>query len=339
MRIRSPHAARALSLVAGSLALSLTLAACGSNEEPAESGPEAQETVDGSTLEARSPLTGELVEGAAPKHPVFVVKIDNTYASSPQVGLSKADLVAEELVEGGDSRLAAFFYSTLPAEVGPVRSSRATDIGIVKPLDGVLVASGGAPATVNRLRAEQITTVTEGGPGFSRSSSRRAPYNLMMDLKALAKATDDQAAPAAYLPWSSDDEDFVGGRPATRIEAQFSGRRTTVWTFGQNGYAMENGYAADGDAFRPDTLVVVKVPVGDAGYTDPAGNPVPESRFAGKGEAFVFHDGEVVRGRWTKKGFAGALELRTQAGPLTLPPGKVWLGLVPNTGGDVRFSG
>src|SRR5690606_20127798 len=117
MRLRSPRAARALALTAGTLALTLGLAACG-GEEKSDAGPEAQETVDGSTLEARSPLTGELIEGAAPKHPVCVVKVDNTASSAPQVGLSKADLVAEQLVEGGDSRLAAFFHSTLPGEVG-----------------------------------------------------------------------------------------------------------------------------------------------------------------------------------------------------------------------------
>ncbi|MDP9820317.1 DUF3048 domain-containing protein [Nocardioides massiliensis] len=337
MRFRSPRAARALALTAGSLAIALTLAACGSNEEP-DDAPEAQETVDGSALEARSPLTGELVEGSAPTNPVFVVKIDNTASAAPQLGLSAADLVAEQLVEGGDSRLAAFFYSELPERVGPVRSSRTTDIGIVKPLDGVLVASGGAPATVNRLRSEQVTTVVEGAPGFSRDSGRRAPYNLMMDLTALAKETGAGSTPAAYLPWGTDEE-FPGARPATTVEAQFSGRRTTTWSFAKGGYTPTNGHAADGDVFRPDTLVVLRVPVGDAGYTDPAGNPVPESRFVGKGEAFVFHGGEVVRGRWTKKGFAGSVQLRTQGGELTLPPGKVWLGLVPADGGDVRFTG
>ena len=79
------------------------------------------------------PLTGLPAKGPAPDHPVYVVKIDNTESSAPQVGLSKADLVTEELVEGGLTRLAVFFYSASPTQVGPVRSMRASDIGIVKP--------------------------------------------------------------------------------------------------------------------------------------------------------------------------------------------------------------
>jgi len=50
------------------------------------------------------PLTGLPVEdgdSSVAKHPILVTKMDNTTSSSPQVGLSKADLVVEELVEGG----------------------------------------------------------------------------------------------------------------------------------------------------------------------------------------------------------------------------------------------
>ncbi len=61
--------------------------------------------------------------------------MDNTDASAPQLGLGSADMVVEELVEGGLTRLAAFFYSELPGDVGPVRSMRASDIGIVSPVD------------------------------------------------------------------------------------------------------------------------------------------------------------------------------------------------------------
>ena len=41
-----------------------------------------------------------------------------------------------------DVGLAVFFYQHVPRLVGPVRSMRATDIGIVKPAKAVLVASG-----------------------------------------------------------------------------------------------------------------------------------------------------------------------------------------------------
>ena len=84
-------------------------------------------------------------------------------------------------------------------------------------------------------------------------------------------------------------------------------------------------------------MLVLRVKVGDAGYKDPAGNPVPETKFSGTGQALVFHDGSLVRGTWTKRGLSSPVKLETKAGELTLPPGKVWMELVPTNGGNVTF--
>ena len=42
-------------------------------------------------------------------------------------------------------------------------------------------------------------------------------------------------------------------------------------------------------------MLVLRVEVGDAGYLDPAGNPVPETKLEGTGEAMLFHDGRLVQ--------------------------------------------
>jgi hypothetical protein len=333
-RTRRPGARPLLAL---SLAASLALAGCsgGSEETPdAEESPQGQNTAAGATLSGQWPLTGLPAEGAAPGHPVMVVKIDNTASSSPQIGLGKADLVTEELVEGGATRLAVFYYSQVPPKVGPVRSLRATDIGITEPADAVLVASGGAPPTVRRMQAAKIRTVTEGGTGYFRDSGRSAPYNLFMDLPKLAKTLKSSDPPDSYLPWGSK-EDFPNGQPAKRVAAKFSGGHTTNWKYRGGEYVNLNSHAAGGDRFRPRTVLVLRVKVGDAGYRDPAGNPVPETRFTGKGDAMVFHGGRLVRGTWTKSGLDAPVRLSTKAGELTVPPGKVWIELVPANGGNV----
>ncbi|HLN78623.1 MAG TPA: DUF3048 domain-containing protein [Nocardioidaceae bacterium] len=326
------------SLVSLVLAGSVTLTACGGEDKnpKADGSPDAQGTAAGSTLSGQWPLTGLPAKGNAPKHPVMIVKIDNTGSSRPQVGLSSADLITEELVEGGSTRLAVFFYSQVPKRVGPVRSMRATDIGIVEPADAVLVASGGAPATVRRVHAAGIKVVSEGGTGYSRDNSRPAPYNLFMDLPALSRTLKSSGPPQNYFPWG-DAKQFPAGQRARAISATFSGGHTTSWQFRNGKYVNLNSEAAAGDEFRPDTVLVARVKVGDAGYKDPAGNPVPETHFSGSGQAMVFHNGSVVRATWTKKGLTDAVKLSTKAGPLELPPGKVWLELVPTTGGNVTY--
>jgi hypothetical protein len=326
------------------LATSLLLAGCGSDDgtdDPAASGPEAQNVAAAAQLKATWPLTGLPVSGddeAAQKHPVMVLKMDNTAASAPQVGLGSADLVVEELVEGGMTRLAAFYYSRIPGDVGPVRSMRASDIGIVSPVHATVVTSGAAQVTINRIEGADIPWFTEGDKGFYRDSGRHAPYNLFTDMSETATLVDQDGAarPDDYLPWG-DDKDFPQGQPARTVAASFSGGHTTNWTFEDGTYVNENTYAGAGDEVPADTVLVLRVRVGDAGYRDPAGNPVPETQLTGQGQALIFHDGRLVRGQWTKESLGAPLELSTPAGELSVPAGHTWIELVPQDGGSVRF--
>ena len=320
------------SLVTTGLAVGL-LAGCSKDADTGADDPDPQSISDGATLSRISPLTGlELTK--QPDHPVLAVKVDNSSSSAPQVGVGSADMVVEELVEGGMTRLATFFHSRVPDRVGPVRSMRATDIGIVSPLNATLVASGGAPVTVRRVKAAGIRTVTEGAPGSYREGSRSAPYNLFMDMTRLTKPMKaPTSSPPAYLPFG--DQPLPTGKPARGLTATFSPASSTTFRFERGAYTNTDSYAGEGDRFRPATVLVLRVEVGDAGYRDPAGYPVPETKFTGRGAAMVFHGGRMVRGSWSKSGLNATVKLRTAKGPLEIPPGKVWIELVPRVGGSV----
>jgi hypothetical protein len=91
--------------------------------------------------------------------------------------------------------------------------------------------------------------------------------------------------------------------------------------------------AAAGDEFRPANLLVLRVTTRDAGYLDPAGNPVPETVLEGSGEALLLTSGRVVDGRWSKAALTAPLQLRDLTGAaLTVPPGPTWIELVPEAG-------
>jgi hypothetical protein len=329
--------------LAATLAASLMLAGCGGSKDSKNNGEGAKKVGDGSALSGTWPLTGLPVgsNGSSElSRPVLVVKMDNTYSSQPQLGLSKADMIVEELVEGGLTRLAAFFYSEVPGNAGPVRSMRASDIGIVKPVAAQMVTSGAAAVTIGRLQRAGVKFYGEGTTGSYRDSGRSAPYNLFVRLSQLAKSLEKKGEakrPDDYLPWG-DEADLPKGRPAKKVVASFSGGHSTNWTFSAGHYRNDNSYAADGDEFVADTVLVLRVRVGDAGYLDPAGNPVPETKFEGTGKALVFHNGRVVRGSWSKSAPESSMTLRTKAGKLTIPAGHVWIELVPASGGNVTFS-
>nr|WP_246284300.1 DUF3048 domain-containing protein [Nocardioides perillae] len=338
---RAPRTVRAARVLTPLLVSGLVLAGCGGGgDEGGQEEPAGDEPTSAAAPQepATWPLTGLEVEGggdADQPHPAYVVKIDNTASSAPQRGLHRADLVVEELVEGGTTRLAAFFHTRLPQVVGPVRSMRASDIGIVTPAKATVVTSGAAPVTIRRVQQAGITFIGEGAPGVFRDGARSAPYNLMADLADIGtRARKSAPDPAAYLEWGTP-EDVPQGRPARRLEA-FFGSHTTTWEFGRGTYRNVGSYAAPDEQFEADTVLVLRVEVGDAGYRDPAGNFVPETKFQGTGAAMLFHGGRMVRGTWSKQGLGAPLTLRTPQGPLRVPAGHTWIELVPRDGGDVR---
>jgi hypothetical protein len=287
------------------------------------------------------PLTGEEAKGKAAVRAALVIKLDNTRPARPQVGLGGADLVVEELVEGGSTRLAAFYHSTLPDRVGPVRSLRTSDIGIVAPTGGVIVASGGAGVAVRALRAGGVSMAAFEEIGYSRDRSRRAPYNLFVAPERVLSQWKEQPAPRPYLQWRRGKTAATAppGKAVTKVSARFSRSHVTSWTYGDGAWRRTGELAADGDAFEPTTLIVVRVATEDAGYTDSAGNPVPETVTTGTGDATVVIGDRAVTARWSKQSAAATWKFTTADGAaLTIPPGRVWIELVPTTGGAVTVS-
>src|SRR5438093_13746065 len=69
-----------------------------------------------------NPLTGVVFDTPQPwqQRPVLAVKIGNSGPERPQSGIERADLVYEELTEGGETRFMAFFLTNSPDRGGPI---------------------------------------------------------------------------------------------------------------------------------------------------------------------------------------------------------------------------
>jgi hypothetical protein len=294
------------------------------------------------------PLTG-LESGAVPAHPALAVKIENSVDARPQSGLNAADIVWEEVVEGGITRFVAVYHSSLPAEIGPVRSVRPMDPAIAAPLHGLLAFSGGQAGYVAAVADSglQVLSFDAGNDGFYRIGSRKAPHNVYAAPLTLVGQADaeHQAAPAPqfeFVTAGSQPTALTGGTPATSLSLTLSGAGHPAWTWSApdgKWLRAEGGTPSvdsDGTPLRAANVVVLRVDVVATGGVDPAGNPVPETLLEGTGEALVATGGATMPVTWVKNGVADPLVLRDPAGnPVRLAPGNTWVELVPNGGGAV----
>src|SRR5580700_3797512 len=162
------RAGRPLAWVAMAAGLAgILLSACsGAHTDAAAPKPKPKPTTTTTTTAPPPvcPLTGQPAPGGTvPQRPAMAVKIDNYPAGRPQSGLDKADIVFEEPVEGGITRYAAVFQCQDAALIGPVRSARNIDIGILGQLGNPLLAHGGGinPVLAN-INASPIVNVDLG---------------------------------------------------------------------------------------------------------------------------------------------------------------------------------
>jgi hypothetical protein len=152
-------------------------------------------------------LTGLPVDDATAARPIIAVKVDNHRAARGQWGLDAADVVFEENVESL-TRFIALFQSRRPAEVGPVRSARTTDVHVLSAMNRpVLVWSGGNYGVTSMMTSADaagvlvnLSALAKGQGCYRRDGSRPAPHNLIASMPCIA-ARQGAAGPARPL-WS-----------------------------------------------------------------------------------------------------------------------------------------
>src|SRR5215212_10473130 len=168
--------------------------------------------------------------------PALAVKIENSVEARPQTGLNAADLVWEEVVEGGITRYLAVYHSELPAEIGPVRSVRPMDAAIAAPLKGLFAFSGGQPDFVAAVDAAglQVLSFDAGAPGFYRVGTRNAPHNVYADTRVMAGLADAEhrAAPLEQFEVASAGRQptaVAAGTPASVVGVRLSNISSPRW--------------------------------------------------------------------------------------------------------------
>lgn len=348
----TPRRDRRTTLAAALVSTALLLTGCsGSGGATATAGVTPGATEDRAAapepvLPTTWPLTGVASEEIA-NRPALAVKIENSREARPQTGLENADVVWEEVVEGGVTRYIAVYHSQQPEVVGPIRSVRPMDAHIIAPLHGLMVFSGGQPPFVDAIAGSglQVVSYDRGDAGFSRSGERRAPHNVYGAFAELAGQADADHldSPAEQFAFAADaaTASTAAGTPASVLGIRMSGYSTPSWAFdaASGRYLRSEGtnraVSVTGEQLAATNVVVLSVPVVDTEFLDPAGTPVPETQVIGSGEALVVSGGLSVPATWSKASTLEPLSLTGADGqPIELTPGNTWVELVPSDGGE-----
>lgn len=288
---------------------------------------------------ATAPLTGEeITDLDVASRPVVAVKVENTAAARPQSGLDEADIVFEEIVEGGITRFAAVFQSRVPEVVGPIRSGRPEDAAVMPAFDPFLFTSGLRPEVGSMLDAAGVHWTGEVREVMWRDGSRSSPHNVYADGEDLFSYAEDRGVPPAEpLRWSFAEAAPPGGEPAESISVAMSSQVRTGWTW--DAAAGVYRRLQDGERFAVTgpgrvgaaNVLVLGTDIGTRGCCDTAGNPYPHTQVVGSGQAVVLRDGRHWTGTWSKSSPASHIQVSVAGRPFTFAPGPTWVLFAPSS--------
>jgi hypothetical protein len=330
------------------VALLAVLTACGADSPhaaPTSSSAAPATTTPPPPPPVLWPLTGRVADAPVDR-PALAVKIENSIDARPQTGLGAADMVWEEVVEGGITRYVAVYQSAVPPEIGPVRSVRPMDPAIAAPLHGVLAFSGGQQQYVDAVAAAglQVLSQDAGSDGFYRSSARRAPHNVYATPQTLLDQADaaHAASPPPQFTVAGPTEQPTASTPTGVVHLTMSGVSHPNWTWSapDGAWLRTEGTTAaveaDGAQLRATNVVVLGVEVVNTAARDPAGNPVPETQLVGSGPALVAVPGGTLAATWSKASIADPVVLTGPDGAVVrLAAGTTWVELMPTRTGSV----
>jgi hypothetical protein len=331
---------RATSRIAMLAVAALALGGCAP-----QSSPTAEPTP--TPVFVTAPLTGiQYLEGSAEaaglSRPSVACKIDNSEVARPQLGLNRTDVVFDEMVEGGLTRLVAVWHSDQPTAVAPVRSIRPMDPDIISPFGGIVCYSGGQWVFMKMMLATNVFNASETSEKdngtFSRSADREAPHNVVVDVAKLATNHPELAAPVVQFGFANslaNSTAALQGTSVTDIKVYFPlalaqwapNADETRFLRTQDGKIHTD--AADGKQLSAANVVVMTMQI-DRSYLDNQYGNVPKTVMIGSGEAQVCSAGKCANATWSKTSQTAPITLTDAAGnPVLLAPGNTWFELMP----------
>lgn len=298
-----------------------------------------------------NPLTGEMVQDPAvlQRRPLLV-RIGNDPEVRPQSGLSEADMVYEEAMDGWTmTRLTAIIWSKDPEVLKPIRSARLFTIDLGYMFDGALVHSG-ANDQVRWLISQSTITdldeyfhptpyywLTPEGKWKNYPWMGRVATSAQKVRDYLAKTGKEKAVHLDGFSFSAAGDLPPKGEPAAYILIPYPRRALVEYRYNPEERVYKRFVqgephtdALDGQQLSAANVIVHYTQYEETDVKDVNGAPTFNIVFSGEGRAQIFRDGVMIEAKWIKPGRLDFCKYVYLDGtPVPLRPGQTWVEVVP----------
>ncbi|MDQ3784022.1 MAG: DUF3048 domain-containing protein [Actinomycetota bacterium] len=281
------------------------------------------------------------------KRPAVAVKVENAPVAWPPSGLEKAEIVYEELVEGGVTRFMAIYHCSDAPKVGPVRSARVVDPAIMKPYTRILGAAGANAIVQRALDKARVISINEEQAGSAMRrvyrpglASEHTLYGSTKALRKIGRARFDKPPPQgifSYGPLKSK------AKKIRSVTMSFGDITQVVYRWIDGKWRrFEDGapfVAEGGRQIAVDNVLIERHRINySKGVVDVAGTPSTEiADTTGSGAAFLLRDHRLIRGKWVRKSVKKPAVFKTHKGKeMVLGRGKTWIELLPTGKGQAK---
>ena len=343
-RRRRPRRPAGWALLATVGATGLVLSACSSSPAKRDAAPAQKTTTTTTKAPQLCPLTGAPApSGTVPQRPAMAAKIDNYPAARPQSGIDKADIVYEEPVEGGITRYAAVFQCQDAALIGPVRSARNVDVGILGQFGSPLLAHvGGINPVVANINASPIVNVDIGSSNsLMIHPAGKVPPDADYTSTAIVYRTHPTmtTAPQPVFTYSAAPS---GGTPVNTVNIDYSSTSNVTWKWNPQAKAFlrfYNGTTPDmlsnGVQDQAANVIVqyVQISYGPWLENSQGGLEVQSDLYPdASGTAVVYRNGVAIQGTWRRTTLGSPTQfVDAYNDPIAMAPGQTWVELVPSS--------
>ena len=269
---------------------------------------------------------------------ILVVKIDDTNAAHPQIGVESADVVYVEQVEGGLTRLAAIYTSKLPPLIGPIRSARISDIELLAQFGRVGFAYSGAQSKMRPVIAaanlENLSAERNPPSIYGKDPDRLGPVDMILRPDLLLERANAnpkiriETATASVFPFGDAPKGETNTAvakvkwPSAKYELRWDSTNEKWLIY----FNEKPNMAANGEHLYADTAIIQIVSITPSIYGDKFGEITPFSKTTGSGKAVMLRDGFSYQISWQRNLETDLTTWMSEDGGVAnFKPGRTWI--------------